>query len=69
MARREAWSYDRVCFHDDQGRLISLPASWTSVVAEDPFVALAAGRCALHIAALQALASLLERWRRQNAPA
>ncbi|MBI3458151.1 MAG: hypothetical protein HY002_20445 [Candidatus Rokubacteria bacterium] len=69
VSRRQAWSYDRVCFHDDQGRLISLPAGWTSVVAEDPFVAMAAGRSALHIVALQTLASLVERWRRQNGPA
>ena len=69
VARRQAWSYDRVCVRDDEGRLISLPAGWTSVVAEDPFVAMAAGRSTLHIAALQTLASLVEQWRRQNAPA
>ncbi len=31
-------------FEDQEGRVRALPASWTSVVAPDPFVALSAGR-------------------------
>ena len=38
VSHRHAWSQDRVCVHDDHGQLISLPARWTSAVAEDPFV-------------------------------
>jgi hypothetical protein len=30
------WHEDRVWFHDANGRLRALPASWTSVVGEDP---------------------------------
>ena len=66
VSHRRAWSQDRVCFHDAQGRLTSVPAGWTSVVAEDPFVAVAAGRAALHIAALQTLAALVLRLRRHT---
>ncbi len=68
VSHRHAWSQDRVCFHDNQGRLTSVPAGWTSVVAEDPFVAVAAGRSALHIAALRTLATLVPRLRRQTDP-
>ena len=69
VCHRHAWSQDRVYFHNDQGRLISIPAGWTSVEAEDPFVAMAAGRSTLHMAALQTLATLVQRVRRQIDPA
>lgn len=31
-------------YRDAQGRVCSLPAAWTSVVAPDPYVVLSAGR-------------------------
>jgi uncharacterized protein DUF5372 len=31
VARRHNWSEDRVYFHDDRGRLRTIPAAWTSV--------------------------------------
>jgi hypothetical protein len=34
----------RVYFYDDQNRLCSMPAAWTSVGAVDPFVQVSAGR-------------------------
>lgn len=40
---RLAWGEDRVYFLDATGQLQRLPASWTNVVAEDPFVVVAAG--------------------------
>jgi hypothetical protein len=42
---RRNWGEDRVYYHDVDGRLRSLPAAWTSVRPEDPFVTVAAGRC------------------------
>ncbi|MBZ5725828.1 MAG: Y4bD/Y4pK family protein [Acidobacteriia bacterium] len=42
---RHNWGEDRVYFHDRQGALCSLPASWTNAISPDPFVAIAAGRC------------------------
>jgi hypothetical protein len=33
-----------VSFHDADGRLRSIPASWTRAVAPDPFVLVSAGR-------------------------
>jgi len=35
---------DRVCFHDEKGRICEIPLSWTSLATEDSFVLLAAGR-------------------------
>jgi len=34
---RQNWGEDRVFFHDDQGKLTSMPAQWTSIFPEDPF--------------------------------
>ncbi len=42
--------------------LFSLPAAWTDVVGEDPFVVVASGRCPFGIDGLLGLAALLDRW-------
>src|SRR5712691_4557411 len=60
---RQNWGEERVWFHDTKGRLISLPAVWTSVVAEDAFVAVSAGRSMFRVAELLALARLIEELR------
>jgi Family of unknown function (DUF5372) len=61
VAWHQAWGEDRVCFHDEQGRLRAVPATWTSVVEPGPFVTLAAGRCLFRVADLLRLADLLQR--------
>jgi hypothetical protein len=53
------WGEDRVYFHDEDARLRSLPASWTSAVPPDPFVVVAAGRSAFRVGDLLELAKLL----------
>ena len=58
---RNNWGEDRVFFHDSDGRLRSMPASWTSVAAPDPFVAMAAGRALFRVEDLLALVALLRR--------
>jgi hypothetical protein len=50
-----------VCFYDEQGRLRTMPATWTSVVEPDPFVTLAAGRSPFRVVDLLRLADLLQR--------
>jgi hypothetical protein len=52
-----------VYFHDSGGRLCSIPACWTTTVAADPFVTLAAGRCLFRYEDLLKLADLLEKAR------
>ena len=46
-------------FEDQEGRVRALPASWTSVVAPDPFVALSAGRSFFRIQDLVHLVALV----------
>jgi hypothetical protein len=41
---RQNWGEDRVYFYNEGGQLTSLPARWTSVVGEDPFVVIGGGR-------------------------
>jgi hypothetical protein len=41
---RQNWGEDRVWFYDREGRLASIPTTWTDVSALDPFVVVAAGR-------------------------
>lgn len=63
MAYRHNWGEDRVYFHDAEGRWTSVPATWTTVVPEDPFVAVAGGRCLFRYEDLLGLVDLVERLR------
>ena len=56
MTVRQNWADDRVYFHDDRLRLTSIPASWTNLVAPDPFVTVSAGRSPFRIEELRELA-------------
>ena len=56
---RHNWGEDRVYFHDRQGTLCSLPASWTNAIPPDPFVAIAAGRCHFRYEDLLRLAEMI----------
>ena len=53
------WHEDRACFEDSAGRVRSLPASWTDLVAEDPFNVVAAGRAVFRFQELLELAQLI----------
>ena len=57
--RRKTWGEDRVFFFSDDGQLRSVPAGWTDADPPDPFVTVAAGRSALRVEDLLALAGLL----------
>ena len=57
---RRAWSEHRVYYCDERGRMKSLPARWTDVVSEDPFVATSAGRSRFRVDDLLDLADLLK---------
>ena len=66
VAHRQNWGEDRVHLHDENGQLFSLPAGWTDVAAADPFVVIAAGRCAFTADGLLAVADLVDRFRAQR---
>ena len=54
------WGEERVYFEDDEGRLSSVPAGWTSVSPPDPFVVVSAGRSHFRVVDLLELSRLLE---------
>jgi len=60
---KQTWGEDRVYFHDELGRLCSMPARWTDILPQDPFVVVSAGRSCLRVAELIELANLVERLR------
>ena len=60
---RRGWGEDRVFYRDRQGQLASLPARWTSAVAEDPFVTVAGGRSRFRVDDLIELVALVRRLR------
>lgn len=68
VKRRKNWNQDRVYVCDEGGTLVSLPVEWTDVVAEDPFVVIAAGRAPFHAACLLELADLVARLSSGDAP-
>ena len=63
VMHRHNWGEDRVYYRDGRGHLTSLPAGWTSVVSEDAFVAVAAGRSRFRAPDLVDLAALVGRLR------
>ena len=59
-----------VRFHDDDGRLRSVPSDWTDLSAPDPFVALSDGRAPFKPNDLSALLDVVgEVTRRRQRPA
>ena len=61
MTYRRNWGEHRVYFHDDTGRLASLPAPWTNVFPADPYVAVSSGRSPFRVQDLLELAQLIDR--------
>ncbi len=60
MTYQNNWGEDRAHYLDSEGRLTSIPAGWTDVVPQDPFVVISAGRADFHIEGLSALVELRE---------
>ena len=58
VMRGQNWREDRAWFHDGAGRLRSIPASWTDLIADDAFNVVAAGRAAFRTQELLELAHL-----------
>jgi len=57
--RKQNWGEDRVMFFDAQGRLRSLPSTWTDVDPPDARIEAAGGRAFLRADDLVALAGLI----------
>ena len=61
VKRRKSWRQDRVYVLDSAGGLVNLPAEWTDMVAQDPFVVASAGRAPFHLGALAEMADMVGR--------
>jgi hypothetical protein len=57
---RAQWGEERVFYRDRQGHRASLPARWTSLAPEDPYVAVGASRAQFRVKDLIDLAALLQ---------
>lgn len=60
MTFRQNWGEDRVWFHDNDGRLQSVPTSWTDAAPTDAFVVVSAGRSLFRLADLLELAQRIQ---------
>jgi hypothetical protein len=67
VVHRRNWGEDRVYFHDEDGKLCALPAGWTDVEPDDPFVTIAAGRCPFTLDGLLAVADVIDTLRDHKA--
>jgi len=68
VSYRQNWGEDRIWFQDTKdGRLHSLPMSWTDLGGLDPFVAVAAGRSLFRVADLIELAKQVAGWKSEQA--
>ncbi len=57
--KSHCWGEERVFYVDEAEHVRSLPARWTSVVADDPFVVMSAGRSHFRVADLLELAEFV----------
>jgi len=55
-------------YRDGEGRVCSLPSSWTTAVPPDPYVVVSAGRSVLRLPDLLVLTELLRRCRSAGEP-
>ena len=60
------WGEHRAYFHKEGEHLVSVPATWTDIVAGDPVVQLAAGRALFRATDLIELAQVLKGLRGQH---
>jgi Family of unknown function (DUF5372) len=61
VKRKRNWACDLVYVYDDDGDLVTVPAAWTDMAAQDPFVVMAAGRAAFRTEDLLAAAEVVAR--------
>ena len=54
------WGEDRVFYIDETNQVRGLPARWTSIAADDPFVVVSAGRAYFRVTDLLELAKLIQ---------
>ena len=56
---RQNWGEDILYYHDQEGRLVSVSARWTDMVAPDPVISISAGRSPFRLEDLLELTRLV----------
>ena len=59
LTYRNNWGENRVYYYDDRGELCNLPANWTDIEPEDPFVKLSQGQSYFRVVDLISLTKLI----------
>ncbi len=62
---RHSWGEDLIFYHDQKGRLVTMPARWTDAVPPDPVVVIADGRAPFRLADLLELTRLVTALRQE----
>ncbi len=57
---RQNWGEDRVYFHDKHEKLVSIPAQWTSLFPEDPWVSMSTNKSYFRVPDLLELIQLIK---------
>lgn len=57
---RQNWGEDRIYFYDNHGKLVSIPAQWTSLFHEDPWVSLSTHQSFFRVPDLLELVNLIK---------
>ena len=66
VAIRNNWDVDQVYYHDQAGRLRTIPVTWTSLISADPVVVFGGGRSPFKLVDLLELARLVEALQEQQ---
>jgi hypothetical protein len=67
FAHRFSWGENRVFYLNQRGELQSLPAQWTSVYQQDPFVLISKEKSFFHLEKLLELVELIKKLK-ENKP-
>ena len=59
---KQTWGEDRAFYYQDDGRITSLPACWTSVYKPELFNVISDGRSVFRFTELLELARLVDEW-------
>jgi len=59
VTTRQNWGEDILYYHDQEGRLTSVPARWTDTIPPDPVVSISAGRSPFRLEDLLELTRLV----------
>jgi len=66
VSLKQGWGEDRVFYRQEDGRLISIPACWTSIYEPNPFNTISKGRSVFRFQELLELVRLIDDFMREG---